>query len=248
MTTLSLFRNQSRKIFMLNFKKIITDRQALQQQALTSDAYKDRVKIFLNELRIHKDIVKNSTYRIIYKILTDFTLPKKDEQMRIRTQQQINLITLILKMIEVHHEIDILTIATYTLNKEAFSILQDLIYDRRIHRCVLFLASSYGYRSPEEYERFKATIQNFQSQGFDVYLVFAWLHFKITMAQCDENFYHIEGSMNYSTNNMAEQLICENSREIYEFDEALFRDIIITRERTDLEIIGNHPYENISDS
>jgi len=206
----------------------------------TSETYKTHVKRFLNSVEVTVEKLKSPTYKILYNVLTDLSLPLPGQQFRIRTQQQINLISLILKIVKTHQVIDELTIATYTLNKEAYGILLDLLTGGRIKRLSLFLASSYSFRSPEEYAYFKTTVRSLQDR-FDIFLVFAWLHFKITMARCGDNYYHIEGSMNYSTNNMAEQLIFENRRELYEFDTRFFSTVVMKTTHSALEIIGRSP-------
>ena len=52
-----------------------------------------------------------------------------------------------------------------------------------------------------------------------------------------EDYYHFEGSMNYSTNNMAEQLLFENNKEIYDNDMQFFNDIVENANNS-LEIIN----------
>lgn len=202
-----------------------------------SDTYRTEAKRFLEAMDIRLVNVKSSTYQIINNVFTDITLPAKGEQLRIRMQQQINLIAILLKIVDVHNTIDELTIATYTLNKEAFGVLQDLIRSNRIKICNLFLASSYTFRSPSEYEEFKRVCLLLSNQGFQVHLAFAWLHLKITLARCGSNYYQFEGSMNYSTNNMAEQLVFENSQDTYTHDLKFLQKTVLEKGQAAIEII-----------
>ncbi len=202
----------------------------------TSDKYRASVKIFLEEHDIRIESFKNPTFRIIYHVLEDLTLPRPGEQMRIRTQQQINLISIILKIIEVHGQIEDLTIATYTLNKEAWGVITDLLQSGRIEKLSLFLASSYSFRDKAYYEFLKTTTLSLQ-EHYNLSLVFAWLHLKITLAKCGGNYYQFEGSMNYSTNNMAEQILFENRIETYEHDYTLLQSFTSHNNKA-LEVIG----------
>lgn len=202
----------------------------------TSEKYKENVRVFLRDLDIRIDSIKSPTFWIINNVLEDFTLPLPGQQLRIRTQQQINLISFILKIIETHGTINELVIATYTLNREAFSILFDLLQGGKIQKLSLFLASSYSFRDKEYYAYLKSTAASLKDK-YDFHLVFAWLHFKITLVRCGESYYQFEGSMNYSMNNMAEQIVFENRRETYEYDHNFIHRTMTDRTNKALEII-----------
>ena len=109
----------------------------------TSDKFKNKAKLFLDKIDVRTQKVTNKTQLIIS--TDDLRLPDKNEQLRIRTQTQLNLIFVILKIIEQYKIIDNLTLATYTFNKEAFSIVKDLILSKRIKAATFLIASSYSY-------------------------------------------------------------------------------------------------------
>jgi len=199
---------------------------------LTSEKYKKEAKKFLGKNMIYSfDNIKKSTYRYIGD-RNNIPLPVMGEQIRIRTQQQMNLIVIILKLVDMNGGIDELTIATYTLNREAMSILTQLKETAKIERINLLIASSYGFRDP----KWKAEIEKLCKQ-YQIHLTFAWSHFKITLAKCGSNYYQLEGSMNYSTNNMAEQIIFENSKEIYEKDYEFINTAMTDTNNKALEVI-----------
>lgn len=83
-------------------------------------------KIFLDKINIRSEDIRSQTAKIA-KSLNDFQMPLPREQVRIRTQTQLNLISIILKLAHLHELIDELTIATYTLNKETFQGLKKLM-------------------------------------------------------------------------------------------------------------------------
>lgn len=173
-------------------------------------------KKFLNQI----DLRPSKFSKLTLKIIKDFSsleLPKAGEQIRIRTQRQLNLVSLLLRIVDLNMTIDELTIATYTLNREAFEVVIGLLENGRIKKINLILASSISFRNPKYYRELKEKILKL-SRDFDIHLTFVWCHFKITLAKCGDNFYQHEGSMNYSMNNMAEQILLENNRETYEYD------------------------------
>ena len=120
--------------------------KAIEQRGRLIGKNKEYEKTCLEQMDIRIDKLKPSTFHIILDILNDFRLPGPGEQLRIRTQQQINLIAIILRIVEIHQTIDELTIASYTLNREAFGILVDFLRSKRIKSC----HSSWQVRIPSE--------------------------------------------------------------------------------------------------
>lgn len=206
------------------------------QGQITSDKYSDNAKEFLDHIHIHESKCKKSTRLIISKFLQDFRFPLPGEQLRIRTQQQMNLIAILMKAVAVFETIEECTIATYTMNKEAFGILQDFLKGGQIKKLTLYIASSYNFREKEYSGEMKRTCLAL-SKNYDVSLIFAWLHFKITLFRCGQNYFLHEGSMNYSTNNMAEQFLFENNKESYLADYEFLETHLKGRENKALEII-----------
>jgi len=203
-----------------------------EQRGKTSDKYKKEVRRFLDENKIYKtENIKRSTYRYIYD-RNNIPLPGKGEQFRFRTQQQMNLITIILRVIEKHNIIDELTIATYTLNREAMSILTQLRESGKIKVINLLVASSYRFRDP----KWKGEIEDL-CRLHKLHLTFADSHFKITLVKAGSDYYQLEGSMNYSTNNMAEQILLENNQETYKKDYEFITKIMGDRDSKALEVI-----------
>lgn len=217
-------------------KTSIADITSRKDARETSEKYNKHVKIFLEKWNIRTNKIKPPTFLIIGNVLEHLRLPEPGEQIRIRTQQQINLISILLKVVEQNERINDLIITTYTMNKEAWSVIVDLIETGKIEKLTLCIASSYSFRDSEHKKRLIADCLRL-SQEHDVRLFFADIHFKICLMKCGENFYLHEGSMNWSTNNMAENLIFENCRESYNHD---FRFIVGLREMKNnkaLEII-----------
>ncbi len=203
----------------------------------TPQKYKQKTKIFLESLEIRTESFREGIYQLISNTQEQLKLPLPGEMLRIRTQQSINLIGIILKIISTHDQIDNLTIATYTLNKEASSAIFDLVKTGRIRHLNLLIASSYTFRNKDVYTRLKEDCQTLSTDGYDVHLTFAWSHFKITLAKCGENYYQFEGSMNYSQNNMAEQLSFENNKTTYDYDYVFITEIIHRSGHAALDVV-----------
>lgn len=207
----------------------------------TSDALAKEAKTFLKENDIRRNIFNKPSFEILGNVLK-LRLPKKDEQIRYRTQQQMNLISMVLKIVDVHKKIDALTIATYTLNRLAIETLSDLVRAGKVSALNLLVSSSYGFRDKKYFQELKNYALNL-SREFNVHLVFAWCHFKITLAKCGDNYYQIEGSMNYSTNNMAEQLLFENNKKSYFYDYDFITKAMVDKKTKHLRWCVNEPAE-----
>lgn len=173
-------------------------------------------KLFLDKLQIYPEKIKKITLGILENI-NDLELPKPGEQFRIRTQTQLNLISTVLKIVADHKFIEELTVTTYTLNKEAFDIFKQLVKSKRVEKLNLFVSSAYLFRDPTHSTALKKGCLEL-SKKYPITLCFAWSHFKITLAKCGDNFYQSESSMNFSMNNMAEQILICNDKAIYDFD------------------------------
>ena len=217
----------------VNPDDIYTQRVAKEAAKTARSTAKD----FLDGLNIDTSQLKKNTWQLINNSLEQIRLPLSGERIRIRTQQSINLIGFILKIIEVHGIIEELTITTYTLNRYALSIISDLVKTNKIIKLNILLASAYSFRKPEYYRKLKTDFSILSRDGFDVHLVFAWAHFKVTLAKCGGDYYQHEGSMNYSDNNMAEQLSFENNKAIYDYDYDFIINKVIQSGQAAIEVI-----------
>ena len=204
------------------------------KQPTTSDKYAEQSKQFLDNLKIQVSKRRTSNYTI-WQTIQNITLPLPKEIYRIRTQTQTSLLALVLK-IAAAEQIEELTIATYTINEESFNMLTQLLCNKRIGRINLLIASSYVFRDKKYFELLKSRCLELSANN-EIHLTFAWTHIKVTLAKCGDNYYHIEGSMNYSQNNMAENLVFSNDKESYDFDYGFITGTMQERKNKALEII-----------
>lgn len=202
----------------------------------TSDTLKKKAKEFLFENNIRQSIFTESDFLVINNVLTDLRLPKKKQQLRIRTQQQINLISIVFKIIEIHKKIDELTISTYTFNRKSLNSIIDLVKGKKILKFNLLLSSSYSFRDAKYLAEVKE-LMILLSKKNHISFSMVWSHFKITLIKCGSDYYQHEGSMNYSTNNMAEQIVFENNKKNYDYDYEFLTKIIFDKKLKSIERI-----------
>lgn len=196
-----------------------------------------RAKIFLEKNDIRISNFQKTKLFVIGRVLEELILPSPGEQLRIRTQQQINLISILLKVIDIHKIIDELTISTYTLNRTTLTTVGDLLKSNKIKKLNFMISSSYSFRYPKYYTHLQDVFLNWHKKYRDVHLVFTWSHLKITLMKCGSNFYQHEGSMNYSTNNLAENLLFENNKKTYDYDYKFLTEIILNKKHKAIKIV-----------
>lgn len=173
------------------------------------------------------------TMRVLRELKPETITPKKDKSIHVRTQAEINMIGAIIALLQADPA-DEVVIATYTLNKEALDILCELIDAGRIKNLKLMMASSVGFRDPKQKE---LMIKRALERRGNFQLSFAYSHFKITTIKTGGNYYHIEGSMNYSRNNAAENIVISNCKKLYDFDHHFICNIMLDTGHKAVEII-----------
>lgn len=153
------------------------------------------------------------------KLEKDFQLPEAGQAIHIRTQKQFNQLLYLVKIIDRFKVVNELIIATYTVSAESLEMLLDF-YQRKIIKSLSFiLSNTYDFRFPELYKIFKE-----KALDLDFNLIFMHSHLKIALFQATDqianvdHYFHIEGSMNWSLNNLTEQILISNNKELYDFD------------------------------
>lgn len=199
-------------------------------------------KIFLEEMHIFcADSIKDKMFKLIEDVNQKVPLPGIGQEIRIRSQVSINMLSIVLKMLRINGKIEELVISTYSFDKSSIEVIFGLFKNGIIEKLNFLISDTYSYRYKNQYDQIISLVLGFQADGFNVGLCFATTHLKITLVQCAGNYYHIEGSMNYSINNLCEQIIIENDKKIYDFDHNLLCNVIPKKENKALQVIGK-PY------
>jgi len=169
-------------------------------------------KSILEKTHIKKCQYLNIHRQNLINFNNELTIPSPGEIIKIRTQKQHNAFTYILALKEKYKTIDSLTILTFNINEKTLYVLDDWLKNGTLKKLCLCVSESISFRMPKRYEYI---INNFKGKAD---IIFAWNHAKIALIKCQDNYYVVEGSGNYSDNAEIEQYIFENSKESYDFD------------------------------
>jgi hypothetical protein len=144
-------------------------------------------------------------------------LPQKNEVWRIRTQAEMNMFTFVLYIIQKYSHIEELTISSYTINQKTTSALFDFFDQGIIKKLNLAISESYSFRMPKMYEQFKK-LYNERRDSERLKMCFFWVHGKINLIHCGNDYFVCEGSGNFSNNAQAEFYVLSNNKETYHAD------------------------------
>ncbi len=160
--------------------------------------------------------------------------PKKNEQIRVITQNSFNSYTL-LSWIQKQERIKDLVLTTYNMKEAVISAIFEMLTSKKIDSLTIILSDSIRHRTPKRIEQIE-DLFHAHKKDFDVRVKLTWNHTKILLAKTDKNFYCVEGSGNLTDNARLEQYCIDNNKAVYDFhlswiDEAFKKDIL-KREET----------------
>lgn len=141
-------------------------------------------------------------------------LPEKGEFFALWTLKSFNAFTFIPYLIKELDKIDYLVLSTYSINMRIIDSLIKKIDQGKIDHVKLFIADSLKFRMPKVVDHLSAMVQT-RTEKISVH--FAWNHSKITLAQCGDRFFCVEGSGNWSENAQFEQYLFFNYKRLYDF-------------------------------
>jgi len=191
----------------------------------------DNAQTILDGINIKSSVVGVRTAKVLTNLDPSSITPKKDEQLRIRTQSELNMISVVISLCQ-NRKADEVIISTYSLNKEALDILCAMYESRTIKKLSIIMASSISYRNPDHK---LDMINKCNDLGFN--LAFVYSHLKILLMRIGDDYYQSEGSMNFSRNNSAENLIIENNKKMYDHDRHFLLHTMLSKDHKAIEII-----------
>lgn len=159
---------------------------------------------FLNQHYFKVETLKELTGR----------LPAPGEFFALWTLKSFNAFTFIPFLIKECGKIDYLVLSTYSINIRIIDSLIKKIDQGKIDHVKLFIADSLKYRMPRVVDHLSAMVNARESK---ISVHYAWNHSKITLAQCKDRFFCIEGSGNWSENAQYEQYLFFNDKRMYDF-------------------------------
>lgn len=144
----------------------------------------------------------------------DIILPCKNESLHIRTQSQLNAMTIFDSILKKHNKIKFLIIQSYTIDDKSIQKLYDNIKNGKIETLQIILTETLSFRSPSHYKKIKDIFINEKN----VNLVFYWIHSKVHLVETESDKYVVDGSGNFSMNAQIEHYNIFNSDELFDFD------------------------------
>jgi len=141
------------------------------------------------------------------------SVPGENEFIALWTLKSFNAFTFIPYLIHIYGKIDYLAISTYTINRRIIDSLTKKIDQGKIDHVKLFISDSLKYRMPKAVDHLSMMI----NARHQITAHYAWNHSKITLAQCGDHFFTIEGSGNWSENAQYEQYLFFNNKRLYDF-------------------------------
>jgi hypothetical protein len=141
-------------------------------------------------------------------------LPKQGEFFALWTIKSFNAFTFIPFLIKELDKIDYLVLSTYSINRRIIDSLMKKIDQGKIDHVKLFISDSLKYRMPRVVDHLSSMI-NTREKNISVH--YSWNHSKITLVQCGDQFFCIEGSGNWSENAQYEQYLFFNDKRMYDF-------------------------------
>ncbi len=140
-------------------------------------------------------------------------LPKPGEFFAIWTMKSFNAFTFIPYLISTEGEIDRIILATYSLNRRIIDSLTKKIDQGKIKRVEILISDSIKFRMPKVYDHLSMMTETRD----EINVSYGWNHAKITLVECGDHKYVIEGSGNWSENAQYEQYLFFNYSRLYQF-------------------------------
>jgi hypothetical protein len=140
-------------------------------------------------------------------------LPNPGEAFFIWTVNQFNAFSFIPYLLSLVGSINNLTITTYSMNIKIIDALNSFLQQKNIDNVFILISDSAKFRIPKVVDH----LNQFNEAYHNVTVRYAWNHSKVTLMNCGDDYFVLEGSGNFSENSRHEQYILINSKDIYEF-------------------------------
>lgn len=140
-------------------------------------------------------------------------LPNTGEFFAIWTLKSFNAFTFIPYMLSVNGIIDYLTLSTYSINIRIIDSLVKKVDQGKIKHVKIFISDSIKYRSPKVVDH----LMSYVNSRDNITVHYAWNHSKITCIESKGEYFHVEGSGNWSENAQFEQYLFFNYKPLYDF-------------------------------
>lgn len=140
-------------------------------------------------------------------------LPVPGELIFLWTTNSFNAFTFIPYLLKQYNQIDELIVSTYAINQRIIDAFLRLLETKQIQSTTILISDTMKSMHPKVSDYLLHASQ--MHDNFNVF--FSWNHSKVTLAKCNNEFYIVEGSGNWSENARHEQYIFGNHESIYNF-------------------------------
>jgi hypothetical protein len=199
------------------------DREALKKRKIKKILLKNDEKIYLTFLE--------KQYIRVNNIKELVSLPKKNEQIKIVTQQSFNAFAILLYIME-FERINELYLTTYSFDKNTVKGIIEIADNLKIKKITFLLASLIKHDKPELLNQ----LIDLAKRNENFTLIEAYNHTKIIAAKTDKNYYVVEGSGNLSNNARIEQYNFDNCKKSFDFHKKWINEVNVFSANKDITI------------
>lgn len=152
--------------------------------------------------------------------LKNIGLPAPNEQLRIISTKCFNAIAFV-DFIRQKEEILETYLAIYSIDFETGLLVDTMAKNGQLGKTTFLISNLKN----SAYRKKDAVIRELFLKNENIRLIFCGSHAKIMCFRTKENFYVVEGSANLSPNSRIEQVLFENSQQMYEFHKSWIDEI-----------------------
>ena len=155
-------------------------------------------------------------------------LPKKNELLRLVTQQNFNAFALFLFILQ-KEDIEEVYMTTYSIDKNTVVGIEKVLENNPGIELTLLIASLIKHDKPLLREKMMALAYKHQGCHF----IEAYNHTKIIAVKTKDNYYVIEGSGNLSANARIESYLFDNNKDSFFFHKKWIDEILFHQKGTE---------------
>jgi hypothetical protein len=140
-------------------------------------------------------------------------LPEPGEIYFLLTENSFNAFTFILYIIRQFKVIDRLIISTYSINQRIIESLMRYFHKGCIKEIFILVSDSLKFRMPKVVDVMESLVMAYSN----IKIHYSWNHSKVTLMQCGNDHFVMEGSGNWSENSRYEQYVFLNNEKVFNF-------------------------------
>jgi hypothetical protein len=140
-------------------------------------------------------------------------LPEPGEIYFLWTENSFNAFTFIPYIIKQYKVIDRLIISTYSVNQRIIESLMRYFHKGCIKEIFILVSDSLKFRMPKVVDVMESLVLAYSN----ITVCYSWNHSKVTLMQCGDDHFVMEGSGNWSENSRYEQYVFLNNKKVFDF-------------------------------